>query len=332
MGEDKISVDAKEHLFVHDQQGGSTRYPWSTTVTLGLDPFRLVAEEESSSCFDEQATSQTSWSWNWDDFSGTHAETIPDCYEQQRQQAEQKPPPDAGADDSEESPAVLSVASLVFPRVALPADFVADGWRSTGLGRCAALVDGREHGFTIHGDKGQATDTSMRVVLSKENTLFIEISDDRWVGPGKHWIKDDHVELWLMPSDKPVAGKKGSNRPVPNPARQWGIRIADGAVFPAFGAPAPLIGVEVVRTRRTARVKIPLPEAGSEAPGPLTVVYSDSDDGVRQKRLIATSQLEYGNADTLGEVRDIQPEEATCTVQRGSLQVVMGEPQRKVER
>ena len=53
-----------------------------------------------------------------------------------------------------------------------------------------------------------------------------------------------------------------------------------------------------------------LPDEGSG----LTVVYSDSDDGTRQKRLIATSNLEFGRTWTIGSVSPIGPRRAACVV------------------
>ena len=56
---------------------------------------------------------------------------------------------------------------------------------------------------------------------------------------------------------------------------------------------------------------MPIPTAGWLKGGDentaLTVVYSDSDDGLRQKRLIATSTIERGQWLSLGQVRDIDP-------------------------
>jgi hypothetical protein len=53
----------------------------------------------------------------------------------------------------------------------------------------------------------------------------------------------------------------------------------------------------------------------------VTVVYSDSDDGLRQKRLIATSQIERGQEVSLGHLRDIDPQETTCVVKGKALRI-----------
>src|SRR5262249_4532785 len=57
----------------------------------------------------------------------------------------------------------------------------------------------------------------------------------------------------------------------------------------------------------------------------LTVAYSDSDDGKRQKALIATSPLVFGDASTLGTLRRISASKATCRVRRGTLDPVISE-------
>ena len=93
----------------------------------------------------------------------------------------------------------------------------------------------------------------MRAVVSTDGVLFVEIPDDRWTQTGKSWVKEDHIELWAAPADSRSAQNLCDPPALPDPSRQWGIRIADGQLFPAFGSPEPLAGVEVVRRRRRAR-------------------------------------------------------------------------------
>jgi hypothetical protein len=71
----------------------------------------------------------------------------------------------------------------------------------------------------------------------------------------------------------------------------------------------------VARSERGARFRIVLP--GN--PTSLTVVYSDSDDGVRQKRLIATSNLVFGRTWTVGSVTAIARQRAVCVVDGAQL-------------
>jgi hypothetical protein len=208
------------------------------------------------------------------------------------------------------------IEAVLIPLANLPDDFVEQRWRTTSLGACSALVDGSTSGYTLHGSVGQPGDARLRAVLTggdqQAPTLFVEVSDDRFVGPGRSWVTDDHLELWLgdaTPKSPRICGKQSAEW-----SAQWGIRVADGAVFPAHGAPTPLAGVERVIAGHTARFKIPLPERRG---GRLTVVYSDSDDGRRQKSLIGTSELRFGDPATMGESF---PTNVACTVKRGALQ------------
>jgi hypothetical protein len=155
----------------------------------------------------------------------------------------------------------------------------------------------------------------MWVVMSSGGVLLVEVTDDRLVPAAKSWVKADHLELWRV-SDKTGSGR-GSGCFQANPdvkALQWGVGL-DGRVYRAHGAPAFDPSVRVTRTESGARFRIVLPADG----GGLTVVYSDSDDGARQKRLIATSNLRFGRPWTIGGVTPIGPSQATCVVTGGAL-------------
>jgi hypothetical protein len=336
VGEDAISVDAATKTFTHKQSGGSN-WRWDNTTTIGLDPIRTVSEGKSSSwILDEDGTSE-SWALNYDTFEGTESWSAPDC-EGRRKQAEAAKKLDGGA-GVDESAASFYYEAVAVPRVELPAAFVKDGWRTTALGNCGAPVDGDALGFAIYGGKGRAADAAMRVVVSKDGVLFVEISDDRWTSEGKSWVKEDHIELWLTGpggSGRPdrcyddLPNPPPPEKPEPDPSRQWGIRISDGQVFPGFGSPEPLAGVEVVRKGGTARARIPVGDwlKSEDQENAITVVYSDSDDGVRQKRLIATSQLDRrrGKQFSLGSVRIVDPAEATCVAKGKALRIYRPAP------
>ena len=323
VGEDDISVDAETKTFTRRQSGGSN-WRWEETTTLGLDPFRVVSNGKSTFwVLDEDGTSE-SWDLNYDTLQGTETWSVADC-EGRRKQEEAAKNRDGGGSD--ESSASKDYSAVVIPRVELPAAYVQDGWRSIGLGDCGALVDGDTNGFAVYGGKGRAADAAMRVVVSKQqDMLFVEISDDHWTREGRSWVKEDHLELWLAPSglrSSPDACGGAPTEPTPDSSRQWGIRISDGQVFPGFGSPEPLAGVEVVRAGRTARARIPVGDwLKQEAElSSITVVYSDSDDGLRQKRLIATSTVARGEELSLGHARDIDPSDATCVVKGKALRI-----------
>jgi len=320
VGEDEITVDAEDKTFTHARNGGSA-WRWGNDVTVGLDPLRIISAGTSSFwTLDEGGTSKSE-DWNYDTLQGKENWSAPDCEGRRKEEEARKR--DAAA-DTDNFAASKDYEALLIPRVQLPAAFVQDGWRTIGLGDCGAFVDGDEHGYAVYGGKGKASDAAMRVVASKDGgVLFVEVSDDRWTAAGKSWVKEDHLELWLAPAEPTSRELMCEGPPSPDPSRQWGIRISDGQVFPAFGSPEPLAGVEVVRSGRVARARIPATEwlKGEGEAVAVTVVYSDSDDGLRQKRLIATSQIERGQEVSLGHLRDIDPQETTCVVKGKALRI-----------
>ncbi len=294
------AVDAKDMTFSY---GGESVYASTQTsewTTIGLDPVRLVQVNRTSTRQEDRSET-----WNSDDFSGELELGLFYCPD--------KAPADAGAKPADSNVPDVEIAAIRIPRPSLPDTFVADGWKATGLGRCAARVGG-DRGFTVHGAKGTAADASMRIVFSSQGDLFVEVTDDRFVSGGKSWVKDDHLEIWAAtPPDKGCIDPSEKS-----PALQWGIRVADGQVFLGFGPPTAMPKVEIARANdKTIRLRVTF-DANS-LPGPrFTLVYSDSDDGIHQKRLIATSQLVFGKWWTLGEAPD--NEGPSCTIARGVLE------------
>ena len=94
--------------------------------------------------------------------------------------------------------------------------------------------------------------------------------------------------------------------------------MTDGQVFAGFGAPTAMPQVEVARAGKAIRLRVTF-EADTLPRPWFTAVYSDSDDGVHQKRLIATSALVFGQWWTFGEAPDGEEGKA-CTVARGVLE------------
>jgi hypothetical protein len=196
------------------------------------------------------------------------------------------------------------------PQVELPARYLAGGWKTVALGKCSVLADGK-HGYVVHGHSSPA-DASLRVVAGRD-VLVVEVHDDHFTGPSAKWLFDDHLELWLadqLPSYMDHCLDRQA-RPV-----QWAIRVADGRVFPAYGAPKVAPTVERVVNGSTARFEIHLPPNT----GAVTVVYSDGDSGHDQEALLATSRLRFGALPTLGARRAIPAAEAVCEVRGGRLE------------
>jgi hypothetical protein len=193
-------------------------------------------------------------------------------------------------------------------------------------------VNGKATGFRVHGKQGKDEDSRFAVVATeadKQLLLFVEIWDDRWVGPEpgnsrERWLFDDHLELWLS---GPVSYSSHCTEKRDGAPEQWAIRITDGQVFPAMGATQGRPAVErVLGADGVARLRIALP-AGKVHEN-IALVYSDSDDGKRQKRLIATSQVKLGWAASLGVLQFISPDAASCVVSRGQLEPVLATPRR----
>lgn len=89
----------------------------------------------------------------------------------------------------------------------------------------------------MHGKPTDAADASFRVLATsvterggEQQVLFVEITDDKWVGPGmrtagKTWLHDDHLELWTsnqMTWDGPCTSREDGD------PKQWAIRVDDG--------------------------------------------------------------------------------------------------------
>jgi hypothetical protein len=303
-GEDSMGADAEERTITWSREGGSA-WRGEETVTLGLDPLRIV--EISNRSWYSLRDDPQAVEWNWDTFAGERSSASALC--------RTGPQPDAGSSDDRDEP-IASTDEVIIPQVSLPATFVKTGWPTTALGACAAHVDGMEHGHTIHGEPQAAPgDAEMRVVMSSGGVLFVEVSDDHLVPAAKSWVKADHLELWRVVGNPNSSRGSGCFQPDPDvTALQWGIGLG-GQVYKAHGAPAGSPMVRVARTERGARFRIVLPAEGAG----LTVVYSDSDDGARQKRLIATSELELGKTWTIGHVTAIGGKRATCVVDGGAL-------------
>lgn len=295
---------------------GGSNWRWSTHHLIALAPLHVRLDESQG--FFKLGANTEQRSFDWDEFSGKVGWYSPAC-------PGEAPPDDP--DDTEFGPAPRKDELFRFSYVQIPAvemdpTFVQDGWKSTELGRCSARVDSAgKQGFVVHGKPGAAEDAAMRVVATKAHDLFVEIHDDKWVGPGKNWIKDDHLELWVsanaMSFDQECLSYVGDG------PLQWGVRIADGQVFAGKGAPDPkAIRVEKLVKGNVARLHLRTPP-GFEA---ITVVYSDSDDGKTQKRMIATSNLVFGEPETLGALSSIDPEKAICRMQDGKLEPVLTPP------
>ncbi len=269
VGDDRVEV--RDNRFIHEQSGGSS-WRWSRGTVEQLWPAKLIVETTSSyrSPMGHESTSR----WNWETMSGVTSWSFVRC--------------------GDEEGAPLEGSAVLLP-LAPPVE----GWPDKGLGRCAARIDSSGTGHIIHGVPAEGPeDASLSASLTPLQQLRIEVLDDTFVREADSWLFVDHIELWLPqgqdPSDLHCIDRW--------PAQQWGIDL-DGKVYPARGEPdASALSATVQVEQGRARFTIQLPEGEHER---ITVVYSDSDDGKTQERLLATSALDFGNAHSLGPLRDL---------------------------
>lgn len=308
IGSDDVTVG--NNRFGHAQSGGSA-WRWGETEVLQLSPRRIL--EQAQSGYWSASSNRWERSWSWERFSGNESHFSPRC------QADGSIPNEPAEDDK-------PAAWLSLPVVETDAEFVREGWRRVHLGNCAARVvpdpaapTADHSGFVIHGEHGGYADSHFSVVGLRDGSFVVEIYDDRFVTRAKRVLFEDHLEVWSGNAE-PInfsrhCEAKRAEKPV-----QWGVRLADGGVFSGYGAPAKeRLQVEVGEGTGSIRLKLRLTQ-----PEPLiSFVYSDSDDGERQKALIATSDLAFGRVTALGQTLEIDPKDATCVVRNGRLEPVL---------
>ncbi len=289
-GSDLVTVTPGQ--VAHVQSGGSA-LRWTTTTIAKLAPLRV--EQEGFEEFRIDSGSDDGWTWNWGNGAGEVTWTLPPCS------------PDGSAWNEMVVGEPKRFKSVVIPKVILPSDFARSGWQHTGLGACGARVasDGST-GFVVHGSPGAARDARMTVLAADDRVLFVEVADDQFVAGAARWIFDDHLEIWLGDGTAECTGPGA-------------VMADDGEVIVGFGKSRAAIGVERVAggagEDEWVRFKLTLPDASER----VTVVYSDSDDGLTQERLIATSTFAFKHGETIGAVRPISS--AKCIAVAGDLEM-----------
>jgi hypothetical protein len=304
-----MELKVMKDIVRYDLDGQDVPSTWvgTTWAEIALDPPRLVAEgatywNRMQTCPEETVTTR----------EAGFAESV----------TWRRPARCDGREDVCTPPDAL--AYLAVPQVKLPPAYEAGGWRSTELGSCAGVVDGTKgHGFFAFGDSAGVADASMRVVLSDARVLYIEAHDDRFTASDK-WARADHVEIWWARS--PPSYMDGCSGPVGKPT-QWGIAVADGAVFlGARGTDVAALPVaERAESGGVVRLRVQLPPAGKYEFEGLTVAYSDSDDGKTQKSIVATSKIVFGRLETLGRITKVKS--SSCAVTAGRLDAVRTSPE-----
>ena len=175
------------------------------------------------------------------------------------------------------------------------------------LGSCSSYIgEDLRPGFLIYGDRiEQGSGATLRYLMA-DTEIILTVVDDRFEAGGSTWVQEDHVEIWAVgPRSRLV---------------QWGIGI-DGRVYSAYGGPppleisAPLLDEEDGLMRATLALELPWRTES------ITLVYSQAENR-RQHRLVGTSAYKFGDAATLGRVRDVDWQGPLCEERNGRIELI----------
>jgi hypothetical protein len=203
---------------------------------------------------------------------------------------------------------------LSVPLISAPEAYRKDGWKRVPLGSCGLEVGGaKAPGFLLQGERKGAARPAFRAVLLSEKELLVEVYGASGTSAAS-WLYADHLEVW-MGRDEPEPEQDALD------AVQWGIRLADGVVFPAFGNPQEPLKVERAARGETVVLKITLPSKA--IPQALAISYSKGSEGKKVESLLGTSALCFGAGETLGVVTVLPERFGRCEVQKGALDLSM---------
>lgn len=290
----------------YTQSGERRDDRWSNTRTLRLSPLRLSSNTERTT-WDSPSTGQPkvdSTQWDLELLRGEVIRAPSECQPGETSLGERTLP--------------------YLPQVQVDKSYLEGGWKQVGLGTAEGGCNlEAKHVLLGQEQLSGPEDAGLKAVLVADDTLLVEVLDDTWTGPSARWLNDDHVELWLAPLPPQQLNGCGGKLTKDQKPVQWGIRIVDGQVFPAFGAPKQTLQVERAELPGAKgyrlKIKLPMPFLG------ISVVYSDSDGGKKQEAMKATSPLKFGRPETFNPVYLVYPQEGSCTVKDGKLAVVRPE-------
>lgn len=304
VGEDDVSFG--NNWMTHAQSGGSA-WRWTAETVYRLQPF-AVLQESTYGGWTLGANYEQS-RWDWSDWSEGYAEWwAPFC------EADGLPPDSGGQTPADATP------YRYVPIPALAEGLLPAGTIGAELGTCAATLNTDRKGFLVYDRAGDAADEYawMKLLLAEPDTLLVTLRLDAVLSGGKSWLSDDHLEIW-----------QGSRTtyfdhcldPMAE-ARQWAVRLSDGAVFAAHGESklAPQVLALNSRPSGDGGIVVSLAIELIERDGNLTVVLSRGDGAKRQRWLLASSALAFGKAETLGRSYRIGEPAAGCALVDGKLE------------
>lgn len=299
VGEDEIEIG--DNRLVHSQWGGSA-WRWGQTLTYSISPFLVL--QEVSTGFWALGMNYDQAAWDWTDWSQGRVEWwSPACL------------PSGELPEEDEEPGADRVyRSVLIPLLGpglLPADAV-----GATLDSCAATITAEaEEGYVIHGSaaEAQADGVWMKVLAADPDLLFVTLRTGEIRSGGKTWLSDDHLEIWQAP----LIGFSDHCIPQDTPARQWAVRLSDGAVFAAAGEPQALPEVLAQETRPDGQggVIVSMTLRLAEPADNLSVVFSKGDGAGKQRYLLSSSKLTFGKVETIGQAYPIRAEaEVACVL------------------
>jgi hypothetical protein len=292
-GDESLAFDGKTVTF--SMEGGSA-WAWSEQRTWEIDPrLRLIKSASHgwwtlgsnvSSTTVDHRTGRVRQDFN-----------VPDCG------------PDGAPPDSEDVGGAGKYVYTEIPQLAADDAFAAQ-WATAAFPKAALLVTSTGgDGYLVFGKAGGARDARFRVLALSGRVLVVEVADAKLSTGGKSWVSDDHLEVWAggeLPSyythcvQRGPAGQVNAEGKVVA-AQQWGIRTSDATISRGWGNPD--VDPQVERMELASSdwgkvIRFRITFARDLAS--VTVAYSDSDNGKRQKRLTATSRIMLKDPLSLG--------------------------------
>lgn len=301
IGEDVIEVS--DNRLIHHQYGGSA-WRWDTTTNVQLSPLKVTSRSTCS--FHNLSPGFDATEWNLKAF----------ILKGHRKRFACGPDGFADTDEDAELGCTLDVAHTTFDAIpqidiSLPEKDAA----SVIVGDCGARADASgKVGYITHGKPGEAKDATLSALFTDATTLVVTVVDDIFYDSGGSWVTSDHLEFWTGPS-----GDNNCEDPSLKPT-QWAVMPMDGTLIKAHGPDAkspPQVKAHLNVTEPKTPTPMTFVIRFAEKPQRLTVVYSDSDDGRTQERLIATSAVAFGKNDSLGESTVVPKEAAQCELKDG---------------
>ncbi len=299
IGEDIARI---EDGLVHFSRHGGSAWVWSHRRTWGVSPFRTIRQSVEGQW--TLGPNREERGWNWETFGGAVRWYAPDCERYEKEDFNRAPVADKDL-----------FHYRYIPAVTMSNVYLDSRWQTTELGKCSVSIDAKTGGkFMLQGHSSSPQDGGLSVLSVGPETFLIEIRDDRLSAPSREWMSEDHLEIWTGT----LPGYSSSCVEAGDTARQWGVRLRDGAVFRGHGNPKqmPKVGFYRVSEQRV-RLKLTVPNAKAG----VSFVFSDVDDGQTIERRLATSQVKKGRASTLGQTFSVTPKKAVCEVKDGRLTI-----------